>query len=81
MYTGESVPVRKVAYSPVADGLHYHPDKTAACTLFGGTMLAQARGGGTGANGAGGQRAEALGVVCRTRFYSAKGQLLRWDST
>ncbi|GFR50065.1 hypothetical protein Agub_g12207, partial [Astrephomene gubernaculifera] len=68
MLTGESVPVRKVSYNPVADGLSYHPDKCPGCTLFGGTVVAQAR-------AARGQKAVA--VVCRTRFYSAKGQLLR----
>lgn len=65
---GESVPVRKVAYSAVADGLAYCPDKSTGCTLYGGTYVAQAR----GARGK-----AALAVVCRTRFYSAKGQLLR----
>jgi cation-transporting ATPase 13A2 len=68
MLTGESVPVRKTPYSPVADGLLYDPDKHAGCTLYSGTALAQAR-------GKKGQKAVA--VVCRTRFYSAKGQLLR----
>ncbi|KAG2500541.1 hypothetical protein HYH03_001317 [Edaphochlamys debaryana] len=68
MLTGESVPVRKVPYSPTADGLAYQPDRCPGCTLFGGTLVAQAR-------AARGQRAVA--VVVRTRFYSAKGQLLR----
>ncbi|KAG2425624.1 hypothetical protein HYH02_014997 [Chlamydomonas schloesseri] len=68
MLTGESVPVRKVAYNAVADGLGYQPDKCPGCTLFGGTVVAQARA----------QRAQKpLAMVCRTRFYSAKGQLLR----
>ena len=66
---GESVPVRKVAYHPVADGLSYDPDKQPACTLFSGTNVAQAR-------AARGQKA--IAMVVRTRFYSAKGQLLRW---
>ena len=35
--------MRKVAYNAVADGLHYHPDKSTACTLFGGTSVAQVR--------------------------------------
>ncbi|GLC61164.1 hypothetical protein PLESTB_001725200 [Pleodorina starrii] len=68
MLTGESVPVRKVCYNPVADGLSYEPEKCPACTLFGGTVVAQAR-------APRGQKAVAM--VCRTRFYSAKGQLLR----
>jgi cation-transporting ATPase 13A3/4/5 len=55
----------------MADGLHYHPDKTTACTLFGGTSIAQARGAARGQ--------PALGVVCRTRFFSAKGQLIRCE--
>lgn len=68
MLTGESVPVRKVLYSPVADGLQYTPDKNPSCTLYGGTHVAQAR-------AARGSRV--LALVVRTRFYSAKGQLLR----
>jgi len=68
MLTGESVPVRKVAYSPIADGLAYTPDKSTACTLYGGTQVAQARAA---------KNMRAIGMVCRTRFYSAKGQLLR----
>ncbi|PNW86612.1 hypothetical protein CHLRE_02g093700v5 [Chlamydomonas reinhardtii] len=68
MLTGESVPVRKVEYNAVADGLAYQPDKCPGCTLFGGTVVAQARA----------PRAQKpLAMVCRTRFYSAKGQLLR----
>lgn len=65
---GESVPVRKTGYSPVADGLSYGPDKSTHCTLYGGTVVAQSR-------AQRGQRA--LAMVCRTRFYSSKGQLLR----
>ncbi|EFJ40236.1 hypothetical protein VOLCADRAFT_108270 [Volvox carteri f. nagariensis] len=68
MLTGESVPVRKVSYSPVADGLSYEPEKCPACTLFGGTVVAQARAP---------RHQKAVAMVCRTRFYSAKGQLLR----
>ncbi|PNH10671.1 Dynein-1-alpha heavy chain, flagellar inner arm I1 complex [Tetrabaena socialis] len=64
----ESVPVRKVSYNPVADGLSYQPDKCPGCTLFGGTVVAQARAS---------RSQKAIAVVCRTRFYSAKGQLLR----
>jgi magnesium-transporting ATPase (P-type) len=62
------VPVRKVPYSPAAEGVSYDPDKHAGCTLYGGTCVAQARGGPGQA---------ALAMVVRTRFYSAKGQLLR----
>ncbi|GIL93414.1 hypothetical protein Vretifemale_20808 [Volvox reticuliferus] len=68
MLTGESVPVRKVPYNPVADGLSYEPEKCPGCTLFGGTMVAQARAP---------RNQKAVAMVCRTRFYSAKGQLLR----
>ncbi|KIZ00480.1 hypothetical protein MNEG_7481 [Monoraphidium neglectum] len=69
MLTGESVPVRKVPFSPASDGLSYGPDRSSACTLYGGTAVAQAR-------APKGQAA--LAMVVRTRFYSAKGQLLRW---
>ncbi len=62
------MPVRKVAYSSSTDGLTYSPDKQAACTLYGGTTVAQAR-------ASPGQ--QVLAMVVRTRFYSAKGQLLR----
>lgn len=41
MLTGEAVPVRKVAYSPAVDGVHYSPDVQKACTLYGGTSVAQ----------------------------------------
>lgn len=79
---GESVPVRKVPYQPgVADGA-YDPDKHTACTLYGGTDVAQARAPGSSYPGMGlSAPAEtggvALAMVVRTRFYSAKGQLLR----
>lgn len=68
MLTGESVPVRKVPFSQSADGLAYGPDRSPACTLYGGTCVAQAKAP---------KGAPALAVVVRTRFYSAKGQLLR----
>lgn len=68
MLTGESVPVRKVSYSPTADAGGYDPDKCPGCTLFGGTQVAQAR-------AKGGKKAFAM--VVRTRFYSAKGELLK----
>ena len=100
MLTGESVPVRKVAYGPLSDGLGYSPDRNPACTLYGGTCVAQAKfgggSGGTGGGGGGGNSSGcnsaatagaeglpdpgddlALAVVVRTRFYSAKGALLR----
>ena len=48
MLTGEAVPVRKVAYSPAVDGLAYDPDVHKACTLYGGTCVAQVCGGGRG---------------------------------
>lgn len=48
--------------------MSYGPDRSAACTLYGGTAVAQARA----------PKGEpALAMVVRTRFYSAKGQLLR----
>eukprot|EP00798_Chlamydomonas_sp_ICE-L_P017929 gene17929-24323_t len=65
---GESVPVRKVPYSPVAEGLGYSPEKHPSCTLYSGTSIAQARGS---------PGCKAVGMVCRSGFYSAKGQLLR----
>lgn len=44
MLTGESVPVRKVAHGGTAAGSRrYDPDADKACTLYGGTALAQAR--------------------------------------
>lgn len=43
MLTGEAVPVRKVAYSPAVDGPAYDPDVHKACTLYGGTAVAQVR--------------------------------------
>lgn len=61
-------PRPQVPYSPTADGLAYGPDRDAACTLYGGTVVAQARAP---------KGAPALAMVVRTRFYSAKGQLLR----
>jgi magnesium-transporting ATPase (P-type) len=59
----------QVPFSPASDGLSYGPDRSSACTLYGGTAVAQAR-------APKGQAA--LAMVVRTRFYSAKGQLLRW---
>lgn len=41
MLTGEAVPVRKVSYSPAVDGPNYEPDVHKACTLYGGTTVAQ----------------------------------------
>ena len=124
MLTGEAVPVRKVSYSPAVDGLSYDPDVLKACTLYGGTSVAQVRGrvdsswetvlwwegdiAGTGASlccavllaaaaaghsgcphlilpapaplpqvRPGGSERQALGVVCRTAFWTAKGQLMK----
>ena len=48
MLTGEAVPVRKVTFSPAADGPNYDPDVHKACTLYGGTTVAQARRGARG---------------------------------
>ncbi|KAI3436891.1 hypothetical protein D9Q98_006299 [Chlorella vulgaris] len=69
MLTGEAVPVRKVSYSPAVDGLAYEPDVHKACTLYCGTVVAQVR--------PGGSERQALGVVCRTAFWTAKGQLMK----
>ncbi|PRW55974.1 Ca-transporting ATPase [Chlorella sorokiniana] len=69
MLTGEAVPVRKVSYSPAVDGLSYDPDVHKGCTLYGGTCVAQVR--------PGGSERQALGVVCRTAFWTAKGQLMK----
>lgn len=79
---GESVPVRKVPYQPAVDGGAYDPDKHTNCTLYGGTNVAQARAPGSTYQGLGLSTAAeaggcALAMVARTRFYSAKGQLLR----
>ena len=129
MLTGEAVPVRKVSYSPAVDGLSYDPDVLKACTLYGGTSVAQV--GRVAAGGQcvgarycwrwhqlvqcqqrqqrqqrqqqqqqqqgqqaipissglvslpapqvrpGGTERLALGVVCRTAFWTAKGQLMK----
>ncbi len=87
LHAGESVPVRKVPYSPFVEGSGYDPDKHSSCTLYGGTQVAQARapGGvcsgaacvGLGLSSTASSGGTALAVVVRTRFYSAKGQLLR----
>ncbi|PSC67462.1 hypothetical protein C2E20_8853 [Micractinium conductrix] len=69
MLTGEAVPVRKVSYSPAVDGPNYEPDVHKACTLYGGTTVAQVR--------ASGSERLALGVVARTAFWTAKGQLMK----
>lgn len=69
MLTGEAVPVRKVPYNPAAGGIAYDADDHKSCTLYGGTTVAQVRPGGTERRG--------LGIVARTGFSTAKGQLLR----
>ena len=74
--------MRKVPYQPGVDGGAYDPDKHTGCTLYGGTNVAQARAPGSHYPGMGlSTPAEtggcALAMVVRTRFYSAKGQLLR----
>lgn len=70
MLTGEAVPVRKVAYSIQSDGLKtFDPDVLAGTTLFGGTVVAQAKGAARGK--------PCIGMVCRTGFSTAKGTLLR----
>lgn len=79
---GESVPVRKVPYQPGVAGGEYDADKHTTCTLYGGTNVAQARAPGSAYPGMGlsasaGTGGCALAMVVRTRFYSAKGQLLR----
>jgi len=79
----ESVPVRKAPYSPSVEGQGYDADKHSSCTLYGGTQVAQARAlGGVSYHDMGLSPAAAAGgcalaMVVRTRFYSAKGQLLR----
>lgn len=80
---GESVPVRKVPYNPSVEGLAYDSDKHSNCTLYGGTLVAQARAPGSASYVDVGLSASAttggcaLAMVVRTRFCSAKGQLLR----
>ncbi|KAL4457986.1 hypothetical protein ABPG75_012851 [Micractinium tetrahymenae] len=69
MLTGEAVPVRKVSYSPAVDGPNYDPDVHKSCTLYSGTTVAQVR--------PGGSERLALGVVARTAFWTAKGQLMK----
>lgn len=77
------MPVRKVPYQPGVDEGAYDPDKHTNCTLYGGTNVAQARAPGALYPGMGlSLGAEtggcALAMVVRSRFYSAKGQLLRY---
>ncbi|KAK9810380.1 hypothetical protein WJX72_009770 [[Myrmecia] bisecta] len=69
MLTGEAIPVRKVPYSPASNGLTYSPDTSKACTLYGGTNVAQVC--------PVGDDLGPLAMVARTRFNSAKGQLLQ----
>lgn len=69
MLTGEAVPVRKVAYVPAVDGPNYDADVCKSCTLYGGTTVAQARPGGV--------ERMSLGVVVRTAFWTAKGELMK----
>jgi len=69
MLTGEAIPVRKVAYSSGSEGYHYNPDVHKGCTLYCGTTVAQVRPGGVDRR--------TVGVVARTSFWTAKGQLLR----
>jgi cation-transporting ATPase 13A3/4/5 len=69
MLTGEAVPVRKVSYVPDVDGPNYDADVCKSCTLYGGTTVAQVRPGGV--------ERMALGVVVRTAFWTAKGQLMK----
>ncbi|KAH7618816.1 putative Polyamine-transporting ATPase 13A3 [Nannochloris sp. 'desiccata'] len=69
MLTGEAVPVRKVSYVPDVDGPNYDADVCKSCTLYGGTAVAQVRPGGV--------ERMALGVVVRTAFWTAKGQLMK----
>jgi cation-transporting ATPase 13A3/4/5 len=74
--------VRKVPYCPSVGGGEYDPDRHASCTLYGGTLVAQARAPGKAYPGLGlsaeaGAGGCALAMVVRTRFFSAKGQLLR----
>lgn len=52
----------QVEYSPVGDA-GYQPDRCPHCTLFGGTVVKQAKAG---------PRRRTLAVAVRTRFYSAK---------
>lgn len=81
MLTGEAVPVRKVSYQPNATkassmslprlaqfGHDYNPDVHKSSTLFGGTTVEQVRSSGRG---------QVLGLVVRTGFSTAKGQLLK----
>lgn len=67
MLTGESVPVLKTPL-PAGDG-RYSSDSERRHTLFCGTHLIQAKGGGPGGRGA-------VAVVTSTGFFTAKGNLV-----
>ncbi|KAF6721875.1 putative cation-transporting ATPase 13A2 [Oryzias melastigma] len=68
MLTGESVPVLK---TPLPSGdMTYSSDSERRHTLFCGTQLIQAKGGGLGGSGG------AVAVVTNTGFFTAKGHLV-----
>ncbi|TKS77174.1 Cation-transporting ATPase 13A2 [Collichthys lucidus] len=67
MLTGESVPVLKTQL-PAGEGT-YSSETERRHTLFCGTQLIQAKGGGPGGNGA-------IAVVTSTGFFTAKGNLV-----
>ncbi|KAI3357136.1 hypothetical protein L3Q82_015599, partial [Scortum barcoo] len=67
MLTGESVPVLKTPL-PAGDG-RYSSETERRHTLFCGTQLIQAKGGGPGGSGA-------VAVVTSTGFFTAKGNLV-----
>ncbi|XP_067302302.1 cation-transporting ATPase 13A2 isoform X2 [Pseudorasbora parva] len=67
MLTGESIPVMKTPLS--ISGATYSPESQRRHTLFCGTQLIQAKGGGPAGNGA-------IAVVTRTGFFTAKGDLI-----
>uniref|UniRef100_A0A8C1IA76 ATPase cation transporting 13A2 n=1 Tax=Cyprinus carpio TaxID=7962 RepID=A0A8C1IA76_CYPCA len=67
MLTGESIPVMKTPLS-VSEAT-YSPESQRRHTLFCGTQLIQAKGGGSAGNGA-------IAVVTHTGFFTAKGDLI-----
>ncbi|XP_050952635.1 cation-transporting ATPase 13A2 isoform X2 [Labeo rohita] len=67
MLTGESIPVMKTPLS-VSEAT-YSPESQRRHTLFCGTQLIQAKGGGSAGNGV-------IAVVTRTGFFTAKGDLI-----
>jgi predicted P-type ATPase len=77
--TGETLPVRKIAFARnfIQNKIEYNPVLHAPYTLYAGTTVNLAQGINSFSTIDGSDSHGCIAVVCRTGFFSAKGELIR----